>query len=791
MELMAGRPWLPPVEKIMGYLQKPRLFSCNLLIRSFLALTILMAWFPAHAQFVDRIEISRKDKDAEIRIQFSFQIQYISHTPLDEGKLLQIHIRRLADPNAPEGGLIQETLRSPETDLVPRFTVTYPSTNDVMLVTFSQPTRFTVRPEPDGRSIVLRLPLLPGAKDFRVEKQVKGEPRQEASKPAASVPADKPSAPAPATVAAPLTVAPPAGDAVQPVQPGQGVTADVSVATAPPVLSAETTEAMARLFMAEARQALADKDGPKAVNRLYRVLGLPSNSLTQVAQALIGEAREMNGEFAKARAEYELYLKLYPTGAEAPRVKERLAGLPKKAPVQEKSPSARKAPKDAKPPEWVTTASISQYRYFGNSHIETVTPPPPGQLLFNVDTLSLDDQDSLISTLNINARRRGASTDTRIVVRDTDNRNYLAGRSSSSYNRLYSAYFEHTDKEAGYFVRAGRQNPSGGGVMERFDGLTLGYNFGSRWRVNGAAGNAVEFLSPFKKKFYGVSLDLLAQPSEWGLSAYLLEQALDGALNRRATGAEVRYFDSQATVYGMLDYDLAFKSLNIALVQGNYLAQNGDNYYAILDHRRSPSLGLTNALPGYPGLSVQDMIATLGIDEVRNQAIALTAVSNMFSIGMTHPFSKDWQLGADYRLSSISGTEAAGSMPVQPGSPNSHVYSARAIGNNLFLPNAVGSADVSRIMAPTYTGQAYGVSYVLLFKDAWRLDSNLHYYTQKDDAGEKQNRWTPTLKLSYRWKDSVSLEVEFGKDIAKIEGPARVEDSVRTYMYTGYRWDIR
>jgi hypothetical protein len=788
MELMAVR----------NHPQNYRFFSRNFLIRGFVALVILTAWSPAHAQFIDRIEISRRDKEAEIRIQFSSQVQYISHSPPEEGRLLQIHLRHLADPSVPEGGLIQETLHSPKTDLVPGFTVTYPSTNDALLITFTQSTRFTVKPEPDGRSIILMLPLLPGAKDFSVETQVKDKPRQEALKVPATVPSEKPSAPPPVAAVPGSVIAPsealssaPAREAVRPVQAPQSMPADASAVTAPPALSAEKTEMMASLFMSEARSALASKDGPKAINRLYRILGLPANSLTQVSQALIGEAREMNGEFTKARAEYELYLKLFPKGAEASQVRQRLAALPKNAPGQEQSTLARKAPKDTKPPEWVTTASISQYRYFGNSHIETITPPPPGQLLFNVDTLSLEDQNSMISTLNINARRRGAMTDTRIVVRDTDNKNYLPGKSSTSYNRLYSAYLEHTDKEVGYFARVGRQNPSGGGVMERFDGLSLGYNINPRWRVNGAAGNAVEFLSPFDKKFYGVSLDMLAQPSEWGFSTFLVQQTLDGALNRRATGAEVRYFDSQATVYGMVDYDLAFKSLNIALVQGNYLDQKGNNYYAIVDHRKSPTMGLPNAMSGSPGLTVQEMIATLGIDEVRRQAIALTSVSNMFSVGVTHPLTQDWQLGGDYRLSSVSGTEAAGSMPAQAGSPNNHVFSVRAIGNNLFISNAVGSIDASLILAPTFTGQAYGISYVLLFKEAWRLDSNLHYYTQKDEAGEKQKRWSPTMKLSYRWKDSISLEAEFGKEIANIDGPLRVENSVRTYMYFGYRWDFR
>jgi hypothetical protein len=772
--------------KIMTPSLTPPFFIRKIFIRVFLALSLLMAGSSAYAQLIDRIEIGRKGNIAEIYIRFAVQIQYLSHSPLEEGKLLRVFIR-LTQTNSPEGESGQQTLRSPDTDLVPRFSVTYPDLNDEILISFSQATHFDVKPGTDSRSIIITVPILPGAKDFLVEQRV-DNPKPKAETHTTILPAPPQPAPTVKSPALPVEKKEASTATAQSMEPAT-LSSETAAVPPPPVLSTAEIEKIAKKFMDEAHQALASKDGSTAVNRLYRALGLPSNSQTQAAQALIGEARELTGEYAKARAEYDLYLKLYPKGAEAPHVKERLVSLPKDAPRREQTAAAKKASKDAKPAEWVTTASISQYHYLGNSHIETITPPPPGQLVFNVDTLSLQDQNSLISTFDINARKRDAFSDTRIVVRDTDNRNFLPGK--TGYNRLYAAYAEHTDKEIGYFVRAGRQNPSGGGVMERFDGLSLGYNLDTTWRINAAGGSAVEFLSPFKKNFYSVSLDLLAQPNQWGFSTYFVDQTLDGALNRRAIGGEARYFDSQITIYSMLDYDLAFNGLNIALLQGNYLAQDGSNYYAILDHRKSPSYGLTNAMSASPGQSISDMIATLGIDEVRNQAKVLTAVSDLFSAGLTYPISPQWQLGADYRLAAISGTEAVGAMPAQPGSGNSHVFSVRAIGNNLFFANAIGVADASYILAPTYKGSSLGLSYVFLFQEVWRLDGNLHYYTQKDDTGETQNRWTPTIKLSYRWKDSVSLEAEIGKEIAKMDGPLRVENSSRNYMYFGYRWDLR
>jgi hypothetical protein len=767
-------------------------------IRHLLAAVLLLACSVANAQIIDRVDVMPGENEAEIVVQFSQKILYLRHTPLHDGKNLRIFIR-LIDTNLVESDLMQETVRAPKTDRVPNVTVLYPELVNGMLVTFSKATKFSVRPGTDGRSIIITVPLLPAAKTPTAATPLK-KPAEEMAK---GLP--------PASLAAPAVIIPP--QAIQPTEAiGQAAKEDLAAPVAPPPApSAAEIETRSRAYLDEANRAMAAKDSATAVNRLNRVLGMPASAQTEAAQALIGEAREMNGEILKARAEYELYLKLFPAGPNAVRVRERLAALPKEsAAVRSKS---RPLPKEAGPAEWTFNGSVSSYYYTGKSQIETLTPPPPGQLTFSRDTLSMVDQNSLITSLNLNARRRDAFTDTRIVVRDTDNHNYLSP--TRSYNRLYSAYIDHNDRQVGYYLRAGRQNPNGMGVMDRFDGVQAGYNLSQEWRVNAVYGDAVEFTSPFKKNFYGASVDLLPQTGLPGISVYAIEQTLDSMANRRAVGSEVRYFDGRATAYGMIDYDVLYKGVNIALLQGNYLSEGGDNYFFVIDHRRAPSYSLTNALPAAPGLSLQEMVALQGMDQVRAQASALTAMSDMFSVGVTHPLSENWQVGVDYRLSSISSTQPVMAvLPLgvigtclgtidfvnntcvidtasQQASGKNHVVTFQAVGTNLFFANAVGVANLSLIQAPSYTGQALGVGYVLPFWEQWRLDTNLRYYTQKDDSGDKQDRISPSLKLSWQWRASLFLEGEMGREVSNSSGLARNDRTRRDYVYMGVRWDFR
>jgi hypothetical protein len=717
------------------------------------------------AQVFDRIDVAAGEREAEIVVRFSHRIQYLRHGPQGEVKEARVFLRLLTS-GVTEDQLMQDTARSPAVPGVPVVTAVFPELRNGMLISFSQPTPYAVKPGADGRSIVLTVPRRP-------------VPPAKAVDPKVALPV-------------PAVVVP-----EQPALPGASATAD--------------NEAKTRAYLDEARQALAAGDAATAVNRLNRILGLPRSAQTESAQALIGEAREAGGDTFKARAEYELYLKLFPAGPNVAKIRKKLAALPR-----EGTPSAVVESPVAVPErgaEWTVSGSLSSYYYAGKSQIEILTPPPPGELTFNRETLSTVDQKSVISSINLNARRRTTDHDTRLVLRDTDNRNHLDPE--RSYNRLYAAYLDHADKRRGYTLRAGRQNPQGMGVLERFDGAQAGLNAGGSWRANVVGGRAVEFDSPFEKVFYGVSADYLTTGGQPAVSVYAVNQTLDKLDNRRAVGTELRYFDGQFSAYGTVDYDVLYRELNIALAQANYLDAGGNNYFVVIDHRRTPSLGLTNALVAAPGFTLQQMIDAQGIDAVRRQAVGLSALSDLFSVGVTHPLGSDWQVGIDYRLSEISDTEAVEAVlplavvgtclgtvdavantctfttPAQPGTGRTKVVSLQAIGNHFGVRNATGVLTASLIDAPTYRGEAYGLSYALPLGESWRIDSNLRYYTQRDDSGDHQNRVTPSLRIAWQWRSRLYLEAEAGEERSHSVVAGRDDTVVRDYWYAGLRWDFR
>ena len=758
-----------------------------------LAIPIILLTHSAlvQAEYLNNIDVIHSNDSTDVVVHFDKNFLFERYFPQNEAKVLFIHIRLIDTQSRTEDrSFVEETLWTKKSDGIPKITASYTNNNNQLVVTFSQPVKYTVRPGEDSRSIVISL----------------APSKNRISKPIIT----QPGVPPPVVTPSPPAVPTAEMSGLKPAEALPGPTpSDLTDAAVPPARSPAEIERLAKALMEDAQRALAGKQAEAAVTPLNRILGFPANSQTQAAQALVGEARELNGDIAKARAEYESYLKLYPNGVEATRIREHLAALPKS---QVRAPRA--LPTEAGPAAWTFFSNVSVNYYGGNSLIDTTAVQ--GTNTVNQSRLALVDQKSLITSINLNARRRDGFTDTRIAVRDTNNRDSL--NSSRSYNRLYSAYIDHNDRKLGYYVRFGRQNPNGIGVFERFDGAQAGYNLNPEWRLNGVYGEAVEFNSPYKKVFYGSSVDFLPQQNGVpGVSLYALNQTLDGFENRRALGTEVRYFDGHTNAYGTLDYDVLYRGLNVALLQGNYLSDAGTNYFAVFDRRRTPSYSLTNALLAAPGLTIQQIIAAQGIAATRDQAKALAAISSSLSFGLTHPLNQDWQVGADYRASEISSTRPITAVvPIsiigtcvgtidptnidncifdtasQEASGRSHSVSFQVTGNNLFTTNAVGLSSASFIKAPSFFGQSYSLGYVLPVGQQWRFDANVRYYTQKDNDGNGNlNRISPNFKIFYQWRDSIFLEGEIGREISNTTTPTQTDRTRRDYFSTGLRWETR
>ena len=117
--------------------------------------------------------------------------------------------------------------------------------------------------------------------------------------------------------------------------------------------------------------------------------------------------------------------------------------------------------------------------------------------------------------------------------------------------RVSSLYFDIADSGRKYFLRAGRQSRSSGGVLGRFDGGLFSYQLNKKLKANIVAGSPVNRTKDgleTSRVFYGASFDIGTLAKAWDFTAFAIEQTNSSLIDRRAVGGEARYFDPKKII---------------------------------------------------------------------------------------------------------------------------------------------------------------------------------------------------------------------------------------------------
>jgi tetratricopeptide (TPR) repeat protein len=583
---------------------------------------------------------------------------------------------------------------------------------------------------------------------------------------------------------------------IRAAQPDAGATARPSsrgslAVTLPPspALSAAATsddEKSRQNMLISARNAAESRDFDRAIADLNRLLNLPPGFATQDAQELIGYVREMIGDNKRALAEYELYLKLYPDGDGAKRISTRIAAMGAAGSDPASGETAERKP------TMTMWGGVSQYYYGGNSKIRdefTIITPATGATEIDVQNISTVDQSALVTDVNYNIRYRTADWDNRFTFRDTFRYSFLD--TQASRNRLSSAYVDLRNEKMHFGTRLGRQVAASGGVLGRFDGGIFTYGFGSsRFRAGLGAGQLVEPGLGGDKRFIGMTFDAENVIENLGIEMFAIQQNADGETDRRAVGGEIRYFDPKFSVFSLFDYDILFSELNIASVQGNWNISPKASMNFLYDYRRSPSLQMSNALLGETETSLSELQLTMTKEEIEAQALGLTPVSKVAMLGGAYTVSPKWQLSADYRLSSVSGTIATANLPASPDTGQVKTISAHAIGTGLFTPSGVLVFNTSYLTSAAYDAWLFGITSRFRVGPNWIIEPGLKYYRQDNAIGSVSKRLTPVGRLTYQLREHIALEAEVNLEKTKTTAALNNEDATSLFYYIGYRYDF-
>jgi hypothetical protein len=563
----------------------------------------------------------------------------------------------------------------------------------------------------------------------------------------------------------------PAASAASRVVPGRSRAVPVAVSP-----DAET-EARLERMMEMARQAVAQGDYPKAVRLYTAVLETPGSRFAQDAQEYLGLARERSGQRAHAKAEYETYLERYPEGPGADRVRQRLAGLlTATAPAPEKLRGAKADPSQAR---WDAHGGLSQY------YRRDTTTDANGDTVVRVSSLDTD--------LDMSVRRRGSRWDVRTRVTG-GHRMDLLSNGPGDETRLHAAYMDVIDLQSRISTRLGRQSRTTGGVLGRFDGLLATYPLSRRTRVDFVAGFPVERSTSqgidTDRWFYGLAFNAGTFFEAVDLQAFFIEQQVDGLVDRRAVGGELRYFRDRQSLLTLVDYDVLYEELNKVLVLSNVTFPDDTNVNLTVDYGQSPVLTTTNALQGQVVTTIYDLRSLFSEQEIRNLARDRTPTSRAVSLGVSRPVRDDLTVAVDTTVSNVSATPASGGVAATPATGNEYAVSTQLIGEGILF-----AADTTILGLRYSNGQTLDI--VSLTADnrypsgRWRLNPRLRL-DYRDNKTDNSTQWSvlPTVRVNLLASRHLRFEAEAGGEWSTHHLTTDTQNTSGYFVTAGYRLDF-
>lgn len=534
-----------------------------------------------------------------------------------------------------------------------------------------------------------------------------------------------------------------------------------------------------RLMMNKAREVMTAADYPTAIRLLTAILEDERSPYRKEALELLGLARERNGQLAHANAEYERYLELYPEGEDADRVRQRLAGLLSRAQRPRKKLRPPKRQEIETEPEWEIFGSLAQaYRRDW------------------VDSEQADG-DSVIrseigTNLDVSARRRSSESDIRIEFNGGYDWNLL-NNGDEDVKTISDAYFDYRSRKSGYLGRIGRQRLRSSGIQSRFDGAVIGYRINDDNVIRVYSGLPVESSSDIffnsDKYFFGASSEMTSVINDLDVTVFGIEQRAGGFVDRRAVGAEVRYFDETKSFFGLVDYDFYYGVLNTVLLQSNWTLPTQTRLYANFDYRTSPFLNTTNALQGQSVGTLDDLRDSFTRDEVEDLARDRTARSRLFSIGGSHPLTPTFLVSGDITVSNVSGTPTSGGVEGSESTGNEFFYTLQVIKNDLFKSGDIGILETR--YADSKTTDTYSITANSRYpiSSVWRINPRLGVtYRENKNNADTRLGLTAFLRTEYRMRNDLLLEMELGANWTSDRLSTGTERFVDYFFLGGYRW---
>jgi hypothetical protein len=536
--------------------------------------------------------------------------------------------------------------------------------------------------------------------------------------------------------------------------------------------------AQLKSLLDQAHKAMRTRDYPQAVQVLTKLQRQPEFPERAEVQELLGLARERSGEVAQAKAEYEEYLRRYPKGPAAERVRNRLRILRAASVAGRNGGFSNTEDADH---GWKVSGGASQ--------------------LFRRDSYGTDLNGPLFATVVENAiftdadlfaHRDGERFNTDIRTNFGYAKNFLPRDIDGATDRvrITTAFLDLNDKLLDLRGRVGRQTTINDGNFGIFDGAKVSYRFLPSWTVRATVGMPVDNSGDgveTDRKFETLAVDFAPALSHWDTSVYVTQQRNDGMKDRQAVGAQVQYARPNVSVVSYVDYDTAYKSLNALVLLGTVQLPARWQLTADLEHRNAPLITTENALIGQPFTTLSQLEKVFSEQQIEQLARDRTPVLSTYSLSALKQLGERWQTILDVFYTKLGDTPASGGVEPFTGTQGNEIsYQGQLIGSSLIRQNDFNQVVVRYDTTPTYN--VLGWQYISRFPvfGAWRAGPRFLFQRKVTDTGFTSIFYAPYGHIDYQRHGHV-LEIEGGAELGKNPAGLEIGNTTRLFVSIGYR----
>jgi tetratricopeptide (TPR) repeat protein len=533
-----------------------------------------------------------------------------------------------------------------------------------------------------------------------------------------------------------------------------------------------------KALFSQARKAMRARDYPQAVQILTKLQRQPEFPERAEVQEMLGLARERAGEVAQAKAEYEEYLRRYPKGPAADRIRTRLRIL-RAASVVGRSGSLDNT--EEADHGWKVSGGASQ--------------------LFRRDSYGTDLNGPLLSTVVEDA----VFTDADLFVHKDGERFTTGLRTNFGYAknflpkdiqgaddrvRITTLFLDLNDKLLDLRGRLGRQSTINDGNFGTFDGAKVSYRFAPSWTVRATMGMPVDNSGEgveTDRRFETLAVDFAPALSHWDTSVYVTQQRNDGLRDRQAVGAQVQYARPSASVVSYVDYDTAYQSLNALVLLGTLQLPDRWQLTLDLEHRNAPLITTENALIGQSVATLNELEKIYSEQQIADLARDRTPVLSTYSASALKQLGERFQAIFDVFYTKLSDTPPSGGVEEFTGTQGNDIsYQVQLLGSSLVRTNDFNQLIVRYDTTPTYNVVGWQfISRYPLF-GAWRIGPRMLFQRKTTDTGYTSIFYAPYGHLDYQRHGHV-LEIEGGAEIGKNPAGLEIGNTTRLFVSIGYR----